>query len=70
MKTFMDEIGRLNLPEAYINLYRPNELEFYTHKDEIILKPITDKCIFCNAENNLIKFKNKHVCRACIKSIE
>lgn len=67
----LDELGRVTLPKE---LRRTMEIgdrcpvEIYTEDgNKIVLRKYNgvDKCEFCENTNNLVPFKDKHICPDC-----
>lgn len=68
----IDEMGRIVLPieiRKTKGIEIRDSIEIYIDKDKIILKKYQPGCIFCGEIKDLIEFRNKLVCRECIKSI-
>ncbi len=68
----IDELGRLVLPAELRKIFDIEEkdaLEVYTEGDMIILKKYEPACIFCGDARDVITFKGKNVCKACIKEL-
>ena len=68
----IDELGRIVLP---IELRRTMDIEerdrgeIYLEEDLIIVRKFEQTCLFCGASRNLIAFKEKSVCRDCIRAL-
>jgi transcriptional pleiotropic regulator of transition state genes len=68
----IDELGRIVLP---IELRRTLEisikdgLEIYVEGDTIVLKKYEPSCAFCGNAKDVIDFKGKNVCPACVNEI-
>ena len=64
----IDELGRIVLP---IELRRTMDIEERdgVEGDLIIVRKFEQTCLFCGAARNLIAFKEKSVCRDCIRAL-
>ena len=63
-----DEEAQLtwSMPEGW----NPTEyIITYTDGDKIVLKKFKTSCVFCNADENLVTFRDKLICNDCIKKI-
>lgn len=68
----VDELGRIVIPieiRNQFNIAEKDTIEIYVHGDSIILKKIEPTCIFCNSKENLVKFKEKLICKKCKKDL-
>ena len=68
----VDELGRIVLPielRRVLDIAERDELEIFTENDRIVLQKYQTSCIFCNSTKELVKFKDKHVCESCARSL-
>ena len=68
----VDELGRIVLPSELrksLGIDVKDSLEIYTSGDSVILKKYLPSCIFCGEANDITVFKNKNVCKSCLKQI-
>ena len=68
----VDELGRVVLPielRRVLDIAERDELEIFTEGDRIILQKHQTSCVFCNSTKALVKFKDKHICEACARSL-
>ena len=71
----LDELGRIVIPKEIrtsLGIAERGHLEITAEKDKIILKkyvPDTPSCVFCGNEADVFPFKNKHICKACLREI-
>lgn len=68
----VDELGRIVLPSELrksLGIDVKDSLEIYTSGDSVILKKYLPSCIFCGEANDITVFKNKNVCKNCLKQI-
>ena len=64
----IDALGRIVLPKSIRKIYNLKErdgVEIFTDGDMIILKKYAPFCIFCGEQENLIKYKDKNICKNC-----
>lgn len=69
----IDKLGRMVLPKIIREKYELNEgdsLEIFTENDKIIMKKYQPSCIFCGEADDLFTYKNKIVCKNCIKDMQ
>lgn len=69
----VDELGRIVIPIEIRNSFNIKEkdtMEIYIDKDSIILKKNEERCIICKSDKNLLSYKNKLVCKTCIKEMQ
>ena len=68
----IDALGRIVLPKSIRKVYNLKErdgVEIFTDGDMIILKKYAPFCIFCGEQENLIKYKDKNICKKCSAEI-
>lgn len=68
----IDELGRIVIPIEIRNNFDIKEkdpIEIYVDNDSIVLKKYEPSCFFCGESENIIEFKNKIICRKCVKAI-
>lgn len=68
----IDELGRIVIPIEIRNNFDIKEkdpIEIYVDNDSIVLKKYEPSCFFCGESENIIEFKNKIICKKCIKAI-
>ncbi|MDO5398677.1 MAG: AbrB/MazE/SpoVT family DNA-binding domain-containing protein [bacterium] len=68
----MDDLGRIVLPaelRRQFDIAERDAVEIYTDGDKIVLKKFKTSCVFCDAEDDLISYKDKAICPECIKKI-
>ncbi len=68
----VDELGRIVLPielRRTMDIEERDLLEISTQEDFIVLRKYQPSCIFCGAEEDLIPFRNKRICRKCLQAI-
>jgi transcriptional pleiotropic regulator of transition state genes len=70
----LDNLGRIVLPielRRVLDIDVKDGLEIYINEDEIILRKYqpSQSCIFCEEATEVTKFRDKTVCKHCLKSI-
>lgn len=68
----VDELGRIVLPKEIrtsFELESGDGVEIFVDKDRIILQKYAPYCTFCGEANDVITFKNKRICRACLEEL-
>ena len=68
----IDALGRIVLPKSIRKVYNLKDrdgVEIFTDGDMIILKKYAPFCIFCNEQENLIKYKDKNICKKCAEEL-
>ena len=69
----VDELGRIVLPielRRTLDIDVKDALEIYVEGSQIILKKYEPACVFCGRSKDVIHFKDKNVCRNCIRDLE
>ena len=68
----VDELGRIVLPielRRTLDIEVKDALEIYVEGSQIILKKYEPACVFCGDSKDVIRFKEKNVCRKCIHDL-
>ncbi len=69
----IDDLGRVVIPKELrrtLNINECDPLEIFIEDESIILKKYQPGCIFCGEFKDIISFKNKIVCKKCIKDMK
>ena len=69
----IDDLGRVVIPKELrrtLNINECDPLEIFIDDESIILKKYQAGCIFCGEFKDIISFKNKIVCKKCIKELK
>ncbi len=69
----VDDLGRIVLPvelRRTMDIAVGDPLEIYSDSDKIILKKYNPACTFCGSASDVTFFKDKLICRSCIKNIK
>lgn len=65
----VDEMGRIILPAELRERYhirKGDSLEVLFDEVSVILRKYEPFCIFCDRNDDLVRFRGKNVCRDCI----
>ena len=68
----VDELGRIVLPielRHTLDIEPKDALEIYVDGNTIMLKKYQPACIFCDDAKDVLLFRGKNVCTACIKAL-
>ncbi len=68
----IDELGRVVLPmetRKMFDIVSEDAFEVNVENDNITLKKITVKCIFCGSKSDIVEFMDRRVCHECVKKI-
>lgn len=68
----VDELGRIVLPielRRTLDIAEKDALEIYVEGASIILRKYQPSCVFCGDAKNVISYKNKNICQACLRRI-
>ncbi|MBE6602661.1 MAG: AbrB/MazE/SpoVT family DNA-binding domain-containing protein [Ruminococcaceae bacterium] len=69
----VDELGRIVLPAEIrqnMDIQVKDAIEIFTDGDSIILQKYRPSCIFCSNVEDVVYFKDKRVCKDCIKALK
>ena len=69
----VDELGRVVLPielRRNLNIEEKDSLEIYVDGNSVILKKYEPDCIFCGNARDVINFKGKNICPACLAELK
>ncbi|MBO5879681.1 MAG: AbrB/MazE/SpoVT family DNA-binding domain-containing protein [Clostridia bacterium] len=68
----IDELGRLVIPKEMrktLEIQCNDPVEISVDGDSIILTKYKSRCVFCDAEENLILFRGKKLCPMCLRAL-
>lgn len=68
----LDNLGRIVLPvelRRTMSIKTGTPIEIFAQSDSIVFMEYKEKCYICGNEDDLTKFKKKHICQNCIKNI-
>ncbi len=69
----VDELGRIVLPielRRTLDIAEKDSLEIYVDDNRIILKKYEPTCIFCGNSKDVLTFKGKNICPACLSELK
>ncbi|MCP1310289.1 AbrB/MazE/SpoVT family DNA-binding domain-containing protein [Paenibacillus tyrfis] len=72
----LDHLGRINLPielQRTLNIDFGDAIEFFADDEKrqvLIRKYRTEECIFCFSTEQLVFFRGRFICRACLKELD
>ncbi|MBQ4516404.1 MAG: AbrB/MazE/SpoVT family DNA-binding domain-containing protein [Clostridia bacterium] len=69
----VDELGRVVLPielRRTLDISEKDSLEIYVDANSIILKKYEPSCIFCGNAKDVLVFKGKNICPACMAELK
>lgn len=69
----IDNLGRVVIPKELrdnLNIDDNDSLEIFVDGSSIVLKKSEDFCLICGSNKNLIKYKNKPVCKICAENLK
>lgn len=68
----VDELGRIVLPielRRTLGIEEKDRIEIFVDGESIILRKYQPACIFCDNARDIINYKGKNICPACIKEM-
>jgi transcriptional pleiotropic regulator of transition state genes len=68
----VDELGRMVLPSELRRRFRIHEgdyLGIHVEDERIILTKVETGCVFCDATEGLVSFRDKFVCSDCLERL-
>jgi len=69
----IDELGRIVLPiemRRTLEISERDALEIYADGHTIVLKKYVNTCVFCGNPGKTHSFREKNICKGCIKEIK
>ena len=69
----MDSLGRIVLPielRRTLDIEQKDSLEIFVEGDRIVLKKYEATCVFCGSSEDILSFKGKNVCPACLAQLK
>ncbi|GFN35723.1 AbrB/MazE/SpoVT family DNA-binding domain-containing protein [Tepidimicrobium xylanilyticum] len=69
----VDELGRVVIPielRRHLDIDVKDALEIFVEGEQIILKKYAPACIFCGQAKDVISFKGKNICPACMDELK
>ena len=68
----IDNLGRIVIPKEIRNNLKIEDnasLEIFTDNNSIVLKRSEEFCLLCGSSQNIIKYKNKPICKKCANDL-
>ena len=68
----VDELGRIVLPielRRTLNIDEKDSLEIYVDGSSVILRKYEPSCVFCGDAGDVLTYKGKNICRACLREM-
>ncbi len=65
----IDKAGRIVISKdirRHLSINPGDVLQINADDARITIQKAEAKCVFCNAQNDLIAFEGKHICAACL----
>ncbi|NLV75384.1 MAG: AbrB/MazE/SpoVT family DNA-binding domain-containing protein [Tissierellia bacterium] len=69
----VDELGRVVIPielRRNLDIEVKDALEIFVDGEHIILKKYAPACIFCGQAKDVVSFKGKNICPACMEELK
>jgi transcriptional pleiotropic regulator of transition state genes len=69
----VDELGRVVLPKELrdtMDIKEKDPLEIFVDGEIILLKKYEPSCIFCHNAKDVINYKGKNICEACLEELK
>lgn len=69
----VDELGRIVLPietRKRLGLGPKDPVEIFVEKDRVVLKKYEPSCIFCGDADDVLLYKDKRICKACLEELK
>lgn len=68
----IDELGRIVIPKELRNkmdIHEGSSVEIFAKDDSICLRRYYAGCHFCGSGDNVVEFKEKLICQACLDEL-
>lgn len=65
----IDELGRIVLPietRRSLDLEPRDGVEIFVEKNRVILQKYEPACMFCGEAEDIVTYKDKRICKACL----
>lgn len=69
----LDSLGRIAVPieiRRTMGIEEKDALEIFVDGDKIILKKYEPACIFCGDAEDVVNYKGKNLCKACLEELK
>ena len=68
----IDKAGRIVISKdirRHLNINPGDVLQINADDEQITIRKAEAKCVFCNAQESLTPFKDKHICDSCLAKL-
>ena len=68
----VDELGRIVLPielRRTLDIDEKDALEIYVDGSSVILRKYEPSCVCCGDAGDVLTYKGKNICRACLREM-
>ncbi len=68
----VDELGRIVLPielRRTLDIEERDPIEIYVDGNSVVLRKVGNPCVFCNSSTDVVPFRGKHICTACLQEL-
>ncbi len=68
----LDNLGRIVLPielRRTMGISVKDMLEVFVEGESIVLRKYVPACLFCGQEGDVVAFKCKNICQACLEEL-
>ena len=68
----IDDLGRVVIPKEIRNrlkITKNSPLEIFADDSSITITKLKTSCCICGSTKKLIKFKNKSICKKCVREV-
>ena len=69
----IDGLGRITLPieiRRMLDINTGDGVEMFSDKDRIILQKYAPSCLFCGEADDIVTYKEKKICKACLEEMK
>ena len=68
----LDNLGRVVLPielRRTMGIGVKDLLEVFVDGEDIILRKYQPACLFCGSQEDVVEYRGKNICRACLEQL-
>ena len=69
----IDKAGRIVISKdirRHLNINPGDVLQINADNEQITIRKAEEKCVFCNAQDNLTPYMGKHICASCMAKLK
>lgn len=69
----IDELGRIVLPAELrrtLDIAERDSMEIYVDGTSVVLQKYEPTCVFCGSAQDILSYREKHVCLHCVRSLQ